>query len=337
MSEVVGHDEPCDHRCEGTANRKRSDAIPQELEPWFQAIGSELVAEMLQGTSVPGSGAAVVARRAGRSWAGGGRPVWDVIPPLRSGLTRLIRDRRVLEAGEVVIIVERVLQAFFTGFHEHVATRCKTVLTTTFVEVAPAPSCLSTWEVSTAAQGRVLRLGDERSGRLLVAGGLADAAQILSDCCSSTARRWTGAVTSECPRWTLTPGELARRIAVIVRALGFPPGLYRRGHVLLELLAAQDDEVAHSLIPAVVQVAANETLLETLKVLFHANGNRNEASRRLVVHRSTLDYRLTRIAALSGWDPASQLDLMSLRAGLAAFSVRRAPLDEHDIACPGSR
>ncbi|MFJ8967012.1 PucR family transcriptional regulator [Lentzea sp. NPDC102401] len=288
--------------------------------------------------SVPGRDAAIIARDAGSSWSEDGHAVQEVVRPLRLALIRLLGTCHPADEDAIDTVVGRVLQSFFIGFHERAAITSGTTFRATFADVTPVPACVSKWELVSAAGGRLLHLGTGRSGRLLVATGPADARRILAACFPPAADCWAGVAPSDWPGSPAGATDLAHRIAVVVRALGCPPGVYERGDVLLELLAVQDVDAARMLAPAMARVLNHQTLVATLKVLFHTNGNRNEAARRLSLHRSTLDYRLTRIAELTGWNPVSSRDLMMLRTGLAVVAVqedlrkKKSPLDSHVLA-----
>ncbi|MBE5961368.1 MAG: transcriptional regulator, partial [Lachnospiraceae bacterium] len=61
----------------------------------------------------------------------------------------------------------------------------------------------------------------------------------------------------------------------------------------------------------------NLELIQTLQVYIEENGDMNEISRRLNIHRNTLSYRLERIKQLTGKNPRNILELFELLCGLA--------------------
>ena len=65
----------------------------------------------------------------------------------------------------------------------------------------------------------------------------------------------------------------------------------------------------------------NEVLWETLLAFVHADFNRNAAARGLFIHRSTMDYRLQRIAKATGCDPLSSRGAQLLSSALIAATV----------------
>ncbi|WP_174189768.1 PucR family transcriptional regulator, partial [Nocardia barduliensis] len=64
-------------------------------------------------------------------------------------------------------------------------------------------------------------------------------------------------------------------------------------------------------------------LLETLQVHIAHNLNRGRTARLLHVHTNTVDYRLKRIAQLTGFDPTMASGLWHLRSALVARTYRR--------------
>jgi DNA-binding PucR family transcriptional regulator len=70
-------------------------------------------------------------------------------------------------------------------------------------------------------------------------------------------------------------------------------------------------------------VAGRPELLETLKALITADGNRARAASELIIHRSTIDYRLRRIEELTGHSPTSVSGMRTLCTALAARALLR--------------
>ncbi len=100
-----------------------------------------------------------------------------------------------------------------------------------------------------------------------------------------------------------------------------PVGTYTVADVLVEQAIAANTAVASQLAEVIRPVRQNQVLWETLVALVHADFNRNQAARDLFVHRSTMDYRLQRIAKITGWDPAGGQGVQLLRAALFADAV----------------
>lgn len=111
--------------------------------------------------------------------------------------------------------------------------------------------------------------------------------------------------------------EVLRLVAAACR----PAGAYTVADVLVEQAIAANTAVTAQLAGIIRPVRQNQALWETLVALVHADFNRNQAARDLFVHRSTMDYRLQRIAKITGWDPAGGHGAQLLRAALFADAV----------------
>jgi DNA-binding PucR family transcriptional regulator len=68
-------------------------------------------------------------------------------------------------------------------------------------------------------------------------------------------------------------------------------------------------------------VLGNDVLRETLVAFLEADGNRSRTAQSLIVHRSTLDYRLGRIAAVTGHSPTTPRGLQVLGTALTICKV----------------
>ena len=113
----------------------------------------------------------------------------------------------------------------------------------------------------------------------------------------------------------------ATEVLRLVSAGCRPAGAYAVADVLVEQAIAANTAVAAQLAEVIRPVRQNEVLWNTLVALVHADFNRNQAARDLFVHRSTMDYRLQRIAKITGWDPAGGQGVQLLRAALFADAV----------------
>jgi len=97
-----------------------------------------------------------------------------------------------------------------------------------------------------------------------------------------------------------------------------PAGVYTIADVLVEHAVMCNEAVAARLASLIRPLRNNEMLWQTLVALIKADFNRNEAARKLYIHRSTMDYRLRRISKITGHDLArirnAQLLCMALIA-----------------------
>lgn len=113
-------------------------------------------------------------------------------------------------------------------------------------------------------------------------------------------------------------GDVMRLVAAGRR----PSGVYSISDVLVEYAVIRHEGVAENLVAVIKPLRAHAVLWDTLTALIDADYNRNKAAKNLFIHRSTLDYRLQRIASVTGCDPTSGRGVQLLTAALIADSVR---------------
>lgn len=109
-----------------------------------------------------------------------------------------------------------------------------------------------------------------------------------------------------------------REVLDIVRSSGRPAGLYQLADVLLEYQLSRPSPARPALAALLDPLACNHDLLTTLRMHLSNELNRRRTARMLHIHPNTVDYRLRRIAALTGLDPALPSQLPVLVAALAA-------------------
>lgn len=97
-----------------------------------------------------------------------------------------------------------------------------------------------------------------------------------------------------------------------------PGGVYDLSEVLVEYAVTQDERVSRDLVSVLDPLRPHPVLWESLTAMIDADFQRNKAARDLFVHRSTLDYRLQRIAGLTGCDPMSGRGAQILMAAMIA-------------------
>ena len=122
------------------------------------------------------------------------------------------------------------------------------------------------------------------------------------------------------------------KILSLVTAAGHQPGVYHLEDVLLEYAVAREPLVSRKLMQIIEPLLAHPALFDTLKVLIASDGNRSQAAEQLLVHRSTLDYRIQRIEQLTGLHPGGVREINILSTAVAAHAaqaqskpVRRKP------------
>jgi PucR C-terminal helix-turn-helix domain/GGDEF-like domain len=157
---------------------------------------------------------------------------------------------------------------------------------------------------------------------LLVPGnGGKSAERILRDLATRLTGAWV-AISGARPRAEAPAAlEEAREVLRVAVASRREPGLFGLADVLVDYAIAANKAVTAELAEIVRPLAGKETLWTTLMHLIDADFNRNEAARTLVIHRSTLDYRVTQIAKLTGYDPTSAQGAQLLSAATTAHGL----------------
>lgn len=112
-------------------------------------------------------------------------------------------------------------------------------------------------------------------------------------------------------------------VLTVACALNRRPGVYQLGDVAVEYAVASNPAVSRFLAALIEPVVTRPELLETLKALIAADGNRARAASELIIHRSTIDYRLQRIEELTGHSPTSVGGMRTLCTALAARALLR--------------
>ncbi|MFC3895762.1 PucR family transcriptional regulator [Lentzea rhizosphaerae] len=122
-------------------------------------------------------------------------------------------------------------------------------------------------------------------------------------------------------------------VLALVTTLRLPPGVYRRQDVLLEYAAMRSPGTARAFRRLIEPVMTSDALRETLEALIAEDGNRSRAAERLVIHRSTIDYRLDRIEQLTGQSPGTLPGMRTLTSAYALWSLsEEEPVRDFDFA-----
>ncbi|PTR43573.1 PucR-like helix-turn-helix protein [Rhodococcus sp. OK611] len=111
--------------------------------------------------------------------------------------------------------------------------------------------------------------------------------------------------------------QTAEIIALISRS-GRPPGLYRLRDVLLEYQLSRPSPAHPELAGLLEPLVARPELMQTLEAYVASGLNRRATASALQVHANTVDYRMRRVAELTGLNPADPADLPHVGAALAA-------------------
>ena len=91
--------------------------------------------------------------------------------------------------------------------------------------------------------------------------------------------------------------------------------------ITLDILVGSHDGLRQRLAERVADVASRSDLWETLRELYQADLDRGRTARRLGVHRSTLDYRLSRVEQLAGISPTSVQGILLFATARAATAA----------------
>jgi hypothetical protein len=126
------------------------------------------------------------------------------------------------------------------------------------------------------------------------------------------------AATADAPAAIPHAAAEVRQVMDLLGRLGRPPGLYRFEDVLVEYQLARPGPGLERLAAKLKPLDQYPHLLQTLRSFVHHGHNRRQTALDLHVHRNTLDYRLQRIAALTGLDLAVPAQTRVLEAALTA-------------------
>ncbi|MFC4126992.1 PucR family transcriptional regulator [Nocardia rhizosphaerae] len=126
--------------------------------------------------------------------------------------------------------------------------------------------------------------------------------------------------------------ERAHELLDMVERLDCAPGLYRFGDLALEYQLTRPGPGRARLGELLAPLDKHPELYETLRVHIANNMNRRRTARLLHIHTNTVDYRLRRIAQLTGLDPTQGSGLWQLRSAMIARSFHTGPTLEARLA-----
>lgn len=117
--------------------------------------------------------------------------------------------------------------------------------------------------------------------------------------------------------------RLAREVLDVAVAFGRAPGVHRLDDVLVEYQLSRPGAARARLAALLAPLDAHPQLLDTLTAHLAAHQQRRRTAEVLHVHPNTVDYRLRRIALLTGLDPNRAADTTRIEAALAARTMDR--------------
>ncbi|WP_436492859.1 PucR family transcriptional regulator [Actinokineospora sp. HUAS TT18] len=146
---------------------------------------------------------------------------------------------------------------------------------------------------------------------------------VVADLAKAAVAPVTAAVVPAAPADVPAAARLAGELRDVITAYGKPPGLYRLGDLLVEYQLTRPSPARDQLATLLEPAAAKPDLLDTLRVYLSTGLNRRRAATELRVHPNTVDYRLRKIATLTGLDVGRDQDLLTVRAALSAHDSAR--------------
>ncbi|WP_416981038.1 PucR family transcriptional regulator [Streptomyces sp. T028] len=128
----------------------------------------------------------------------------------------------------------------------------------------------------------------------------------------------TAAAELAAPEKVKDAAGLTRQVLEVVRAFERPPGLYRLPDVTLEYQLTRPGAGRDALAALLSPLDGHPELLHTLETHLAHRLDRRGTATALHVHPNTVDYRVRRIAHLTGLHPSDPLDTQRLAAAVAA-------------------
>ncbi|MFI7120332.1 PucR family transcriptional regulator [Amycolatopsis sp. NPDC049868] len=147
-----------------------------------------------------------------------------------------------------------------------------------------------------------------------------DLDDLVTSLAVTTGIRITAATAAGSAQSVPEADEQAGEVLDVVVALGLPPGLYTVADIPLELQVAKPGPAGEALAMMLDPLAEFPFLFETLETYLRHDANRRKTATAHGVHANTIDYRLRRIAELTGLDPARPAHFQRLSA---AYTARR--------------
>lgn len=152
---------------------------------------------------------------------------------------------------------------------------------------------------------------------------LTDAAELVRRLHTAAGTALMGGIAAAESREDIpTAARQAADIAELVQKLGRPPGAYVLDDVLLEYQLCRPGPGRKRLARVMDRLAEHPDLLHTLRVFINSDHNRHRTAESLHLHRNTLNYRLRRVAELTGYNPADPADIRLLAASLVVHDLR---------------
>ncbi|MFE1595043.1 PucR family transcriptional regulator [Nocardia sp. NPDC058705] len=129
----------------------------------------------------------------------------------------------------------------------------------------------------------------------------------------------------------------AHEMLDMVERLECAPRLYRFDELALEYQLTRPGPARNLLGNLLTPLDNHPELYETLRIHISNNMNRQRTARLMHIHTNTVDYRLRRIATLTGLDPTQSSGLWQLRSAMIARSHQGSPTSTtaHEVDATG--
>jgi PucR C-terminal helix-turn-helix domain len=306
--------------------------------------------------------AAARIRQAGQALAAAGLPAQDMIGGLGDLTSQLMTNVRcghqfpLATLAELLVAGSQVEWEFMRGYRRGMAQPSSSAgarreLALSLLAGEPKPSdglgpVADTYAVVALYSAAVIAV-EEVEARARQCGGAATCSALYqcggpmllparnTDHTQAVAAELRESLGGECwlaatwrPRLEISQGWGEARQVLTLAVAGQPPGVYGVDQVLTEYAVAQNPAVSARLAEVIEPLTAHPTLMDTLTALIDADGNRSLAATKLIIHRSTLDYRLQRITRFTRHNPTTTRGLHTLRTALTLHRIdsqRRCP------------
>ncbi|WP_194818593.1 CdaR family transcriptional regulator [Nocardia sp. XZ_19_385] len=182
-------------------------------------------------------------------------------------------------------------------------------------------------ELATRCANNALSLLSVDGGTVLIPAGMFESAELdalIVQLAQAAQVGITATLVQATPDLIPDAADQAHELLDMVQRLQAVPGLYRFDELALEYQLTRPGPGREYLGSLLNPLDEHPELLETLQRHIANNLNRQRTARVLHVHTNTVDYRLKRIAQLTGFDPAQPSGLWYLRSALVARSYRAA-------------
>ncbi|WP_086839134.1 PucR family transcriptional regulator [Amycolatopsis kentuckyensis] len=304
-----------------TATRVRANVaeiagVTEDVTP-IVGVVSELTTRALQVVMAGGSGHPAVSPRAVS--AVGSRLVAELLAGAHHTTTR--KHRGPLAKGRSQRAQELLRGVRADAGDDYDLAPAYAVVAVHCAEPLTTATLVGTFE-QVAGDGALTALGPAGGFALLPAGDEARAAQLARQAHAALPGRAVWMSASWRPRSEIAWGrQEAGKVLSLALAADHRPGVYLLDDLLVEFAVAREPTVSDNLVRIIEPLLQHPALFETLKVLVATDGNRSQAAERLIIHRSTLDYRIQRIEQLTGLHPGSVRGINVLSTALTAHAV----------------